>query len=207
MTKKTQAAAKPSKFGKLLEQLLTVAAERAATIKLDESGNPIVTDADRAAIAEAGSDIVHRIVVGKAKQLLEEFESEDMADDVDELDDEIEGEELSDDIDAGADDIDPDFEGEELGPDAVAELRDKLMSGEEDGEMSDEDLDADADDDMSDEDMSDEDMSDDDMSDEDLDADADDFSDLSDDEDDGEFSAPDEDAVDDFKSKEGAFKA
>lgn len=200
MTKKTQAAAKPSKFGKLLEQLLTVAAERAATIKLDESGNPIVTDADRAAIAEAGSDIVHRIVVGKAKQLLEEFESEDMADDVDELDDEIEGEELSDDIDAGADDIDPDFEGEELGPDAVAELRDKLMSGEEDGEMSDEDLDAD-------DDMSDDDMSDEDMSDEDLDADADDFSDLSDDEDDGEFSAPDEDAVDDFKSKEGAFKA
>lgn len=202
MTKKTPATAKPSKFGKLLEQLLTVAAEHAATIKLDESGNPIVTDADRAKIAEAGSDIVHRIVVGKAKQLLEEFESEDeMTDDIDDLDDEIEGEELSDDIDAGDDDVDPDFEGEELGPDAVAELRDKLMSGEEDADMdddmSDEDLDADADD-FSDEDASDE-------SDEDLDTD--DFSDLSDDEDDGDFSAPDEDAVDDFKSKEGAFKA
>ena len=101
-----------------LEKLLAKAADVANLIKIDENGNVNISSEDRKKIVEAGGDLLHKVIVMKSREKLDEMDNE-------------EGDEVADDesvFDAEGDDSFGDED--ELAGD-IGDLRDRTKSEDE----------------------------------------------------------------------------
>jgi len=101
-----------------LEKLLAKAADVANLIKIDENGNVNISSEDRKKIVEAGGDLLHKVIVMKSREKLDEMDNE-------------EGDEVADDesvFDAEGDDS---FDDEDELAGDIGDLRDRNKSEDE----------------------------------------------------------------------------